>query len=494
MLLTIAAATAPAIRAQDQVQIGVLLIPADARGIVSAYYGEIAAYGSYMYVVGWMSDYYLLVAKLDDRGNPLWAKSLPNTRLDTNLFRQSIAVAPDGSVYVVAFNRTSITYNIIKLYQNGAPAWAKSLKPGSMYRSGENAYMDGYSIRAIAAAPDGGVYVFGEYGVKGEESNNNIDLFVAKLGRDGNVERANGFGIPGISEGAFDIVVAPDGSIYVAGYLEVGIIKIGVFVAKLNPSGGIVWYVNMTSRSGQDLTVVVGSDRNIYVAETAINYLYVTKLSENGVLQWAKKIAGSSSWHFTDISAVRAAPDGGAYVAGYPFLAKLDSSGNPEWVKVLINEQITYSRVCGIAVTSLGCPIIIAETGYIYNYSYIRTIGIFWGYTYELDPSQLQVDDLTNGTTVSAVPRENLRIRNITNDVRSSFEPYSVDVEDYTDKVTVLPIYGAGLFECALPSSESVQTGRSLGGAAEPFGYWVIVASTATLLTAFATASYRKTK
>ena len=93
----------------------------------------------------------MLLAKFSSSGTVQWQKTLGGRRDD---YGYSVAVAPDGSVYVCGETTSAGAGNndflLAKFSTSGALQWQKTL--------GGSSYDDG---RSVAVAPDGSVYVCG---------------------------------------------------------------------------------------------------------------------------------------------------------------------------------------------------------------------------------------------------------------------------------------------------------------------------------------------
>jgi DNA-binding beta-propeller fold protein YncE len=117
------------------------------------------------------------------------------------------------------------------------------------------------------------------------------------------------------SSGSYDMVVGPDGFLYVARNGD---------TKKFDPSdGSVVWT----------------SDRGGYAISADNQHIYVAGSDKN---LWKIDLAGSDVWHYTAgywLYAVCALPDGSAvYIGGYPgdqHLRKISSSGNLIWQKYI---------------------------------------------------------------------------------------------------------------------------------------------------------------
>ena len=280
----------------------------------------------------------IFVAKLDNRGNWLWAKKAGGTDSD---YGYGIAVDASGNSYVIGcfysatatFGSTTLTGNginnifVTKLDSSGNWLWAKNAR--------ESPYDYGHGIAVDAS---GNSYVTGyfsgtaTFGSTTLTSSGGADIFVAKLDSSGNWLWANNAG--GTSDECGNgIAVDASGNSYVTGYFydsatfgSTTLTNNGVydiFIAKLDSSGNWLWAKNAGGSSNDSGNgIAVDASGNSYVT----GYFYdsatfgSTTLTNNGVY---------------DI-----------------FIAKLDSSGNWLWAK---NAGGTYNDCgYGIAVDASG--------------------------------------------------------------------------------------------------------------------------------------------
>ena len=280
----------------------------------------------------------IFVAKLDNRGNWLWAKKAGGTDSD---YGYGIAVDASGNSYVIGcfysatatFGSTTLTGNginnifVTKLDSSGNWLWAKNAR--------ESPYDYGHGIAVDAS---GNSYVTGyfsgtaTFGSTTLTSSGGADIFVAKLDSSGNWLWANNAG--GTSDECGNgIAVDASGNSYVTGYFD---------------SNATFGYTTLTSNGDYDI--------------------FIAKLDSSGNWLWAKNAGGSSNDSGNGI-AVDAS--GNSYVTGYfdsnatfgyttltsngdydIFIAKLDSSGNWLWAK---NAGGTYNDCgYGIAVDASG--------------------------------------------------------------------------------------------------------------------------------------------
>lgn len=321
------------------------------------------------------------VSKIDADGNFIWAKRIGGTSNDNV---NSIAVDASGNVYTagqfygtVDFDPGTETFNLTsfgerdiyvsKLDMDGNFVWAKKLG-GSDYDV----------ARSLAISNSGNVYVGGLYSLTADfdpgaekfemTSNGGTDIFIAKLGSDGNFIWAKSMGGNG-ADVTYAIAVDALDNVY----------NTGVFngTADFDPGTGAL---NLSSNGGDDV--------------------FVSKLNANGDFQWAKKFGGTGNDYGKSI-AVDATSN--VYTTGYLFssttdmdpgagtfsminagvsdifISKLSTEGDFVWAKQLAGNDL-----------DIGASITIGESGNVYS------TGYFYG-TVDFDPGTSAFDITSAG-------------------------------------------------------------------------------------------------
>ena len=279
--------------------------------------------------------YDIFIAKLSSSGSWQWAVTIGGQFSD---YGRGIAVDSSGDIYVTgAFNGTvnfgntvltSTEYDafIVKLSSSGSWKWA--IKAGG---SGPD------SGNGISVDQSGNAYVTGYFmgeATFGSTNLTNGGIFIAKLSNDGLWQWAVSAGGSG-----HGIAVDSSGNAYVTGNF-MGVATFGstnltssgateIFIAKLSNDGLWQWAVS-AGGSGYDLGlgIAVDSSGNAYVTGMidgtvtlgSINLtsygetdIFIAKLSSSGLWQWAVN-AGSSFAEYGNGIAVDSS--GNAYVTG----------------------------------------------------------------------------------------------------------------------------------------------------------------------------------
>ncbi|WP_437969295.1 hypothetical protein WMF04_08340 [Sorangium sp. So ce260] len=244
------------------------------------------------------------VAKLDACGNPLWGKRFGDA-------------AAQGAVDVAAGKG------------------GRSLVLGEF-----SGTLDLGARQLTAASPSG------------------VDLFLAQLGPNGATRWAvqitaledailSGTALADDGDGGALVLGRLEGAAKVAG-VRIERRAIGAFVVRLDASGSVAWVSLPPSGSdSEEIGIEVDEDGDVFVAsqDGRGSATFVTKLDEDGKLEWHQRFRGSSD-QLEMAYDLAVDPDGAALLSGSgvfgdpdlpggprPFVAKLDDDGDVLWVK-----------------------------------------------------------------------------------------------------------------------------------------------------------------
>ncbi len=236
------------------------------------------------------------VVKFDSSGKLQFQKSLGRS---DNVYGQSVAIGPDGSVYVCGYTYSAditgrLDCFIAKLDSSGALQWEKKL---------HNPNADSPDVRtnqgkSVAVGPDCSVYVCGNSITPsfGGSTNTNSEVLIAKFDSSGVLQWQKYLGGSKL-EGGTAVAVGPDGSVHVCGVTtSYGAGSSDILIAKLNSSGSIQWQKTIgEGYADESFSVAVGPDGSVYVCgeikkdRTFTKYeCLIVKFNPSGTLQWQK--------------------------------------------------------------------------------------------------------------------------------------------------------------------------------------------------------------
>lgn len=282
----------------------------------------------------------ILIAKLDSKGDLIWAKAIGGTDADRG---NDIAVDSTGNVYVTGLFRENVDFGdgvnhtsigdhdayICKLDQNGQLVWVKTI-------GGENGTVEGSGIsvdnngNAYTTGCLNGIAAFGDE-ITLANSGDNTDIFVSKVDSAGNLLWARSVGGE-----SFDcskaISVGNSGYIYIAGYFketayfgaEITLGSNGhddIFVSKVDSAGNFIWATSMGG-AYEDRAEAISVNNN--------GDIYITG-HFRGIAYWGDEIILSSDGDSRDI-----------------FVSKVDSFGNFLWAKSMGGDKYDIAQAISV--------------------------------------------------------------------------------------------------------------------------------------------------
>lgn len=275
--------------------------------------------------------YDIYIAKYTPDGKLLWAKSIGGSNLDQ---ANNLAVDKDGNVILGA----------------------------------------SFSSSSIDCDPGTGVFTV--------NSNGGEDALVLKLDTDGNFIWARNVGSPNTDRGHV-VSTDKDGNVIFVGSFTASLTVANTnlinrggfdgFVVKYSPSGNVIWAAGFGSSSDDEIKSVktdsegsiaimgyFGSAINLNPRGTAQNFTasgetyFLAKYNDNGLLEWANKIDGTSS---KTVASISVGPTNDIFVTGVfsgainlnssntitlsavnnrnLFIAKYNKSGQTQWAKTV---------------------------------------------------------------------------------------------------------------------------------------------------------------
>ncbi len=325
----------------------------DGRSVAVDTGGNVLITGNFSQDIGIGTCY---VTKFNAAGNLIWTKELG--RSSTGI---SIKVDALKNVYIAGrfsgegdFDPGPGNFDLegqfffCKLDENGNLGWARAI--GERYAIAQG---------NVSITLDGIGNVYGVCGMFGIGPLGFTDIFVVKLGRQGELAWIKQMG--GVDEDIGVSIVADDpGNLYISGNFKGSadfdpgpgtynlVIKDSVsngFISKLDPNGNFVWakhlngswqwcYSNALDGNGNIYTVgyfgnTVDFDPGPgeYNLSTSAFDIYVSKLNSNGDFVWTKQMGGTARVICNDITVDTA---GIIYTTGYFFNGNVDFDPGPE--------------------------------------------------------------------------------------------------------------------------------------------------------------------
>lgn len=268
----------------------------------------------------------IFIAKYDNSGNVLWAKSAGGTFDD---WAYSITTDISGNVYVAGYFVQSITFDSITLYggfrdvflvkydTNGNLLWAKS-SGGSSADEAHSVTVDVTGNIYLTGFFESSSITFGTTTLTNTTSNSS-DIFITKYDSGGNVlwaKKAGGNNYDYATSVCGDIF----NNVYVTGYFYSSTITFStttlpntssynMFIAKYDNTGNLLWVKSPGGAYPQSIcsntfgeiiqTGAFASSPIIFGSDTLTskgNYdMFLTKYDTNGNVIWAKSGGGTAS-------------------------------------------------------------------------------------------------------------------------------------------------------------------------------------------------------
>lgn len=288
-------------------------------------------------------------------GSQVWARQF-GTRDNESI--NGISVASDGSVYVGGFS-TGTFPNSLNIGGQGA-FLARFDASGTQTWLTQFGTLAADKANSVVAEPDGSAYVGGltleissgsayQKGFLAKYDPKGIQVWLTKFGTGGDT-------VTGIA-------LAPDGSLYAAGYTNSsfpGYVVAGgedMFLAKFDPSGNQLWVRQLgTPQYDRLYSVAASSDGSIYIAGNTLgsfpgfsnlgaNDFFLAKYDAGGNAVWLKQYGATGDDHLTGLAI---GSDGSIYAAGFTnspiagdanqvnfrtYLSRTDKDGNLIWAK-----------------------------------------------------------------------------------------------------------------------------------------------------------------
>ena len=250
----------------------------------------------------------LFVAKMNAKGNFLWAKRAGGVYDD---YSHSIAVDKSGSAYITGQIKGGASFDSIKLTGQTNAFIAKLSPTGGFLWAKRTIGKYISEGKALTADATGNTYVTGYFtttmvmGSTTLTTAGSDGIFIAKLDTKGSFQWVQSIKDTNSKMGK-EIQLDSSGNPYVAylhGYGGSSYYKPTAHIAKFNTKGQLLWdkdagqWIGVRSRNGlnSDISLAVDASGNAYITgyvdQYSLDVLYIAKIGSNGHLQWT----GSSS-------------------------------------------------------------------------------------------------------------------------------------------------------------------------------------------------------
>jgi hypothetical protein len=348
--------------------------------------------------------YDIFIAKYDVSGNLMWVKRAGGNSWDQSNSialdaSGNIYVAGYFQSDAIAFDTITLinkgTYNIFiaKYDNNGNVIWAKSAGGAS----------EDYAS-SVAVDASGNVLLAGYFSSAAINFGNTIlmnagyvDIFLTKFDSNGNVLWAKSEGGPN-DDYATSVAVDASGNPYIAGYFYSSTINFGstilqneadynVFIAKYDANGNVLWAKSANETSiGQASSIALDAAGNAYLAgyynssdisfdnitltntDIGFNDIFLVKYDANGNALWAENAGGIDN---DQANAVAVDASGNAYITGdfnsptitfgsttltnkgnyNMFLAKYNTYGNLIWANSMGSKKADEANSISLDVS-----------------------------------------------------------------------------------------------------------------------------------------------
>ena len=258
------------------------------------------------YTLNAEGEYDVFIAKLNDEGEVVWAKSAGGIANDNSY---DICTDDLGNIYITGSFNNSITFGAITLNSSGQEDFflAKYDNSGNVLWAKSAGGTSADIGKAVTVDANGNAYITGStYSTSitfGSFTLSTFTVFTVKYDHTGTVLWANGID----RTDSQDICIDNSGNVYIIGKEEiggmVGTIIYNVFIAKFNDTGDFQW-VNDPDGYGQPNGICCDNSGNIYASghsasvtftgQATLDDLFIAKFSSSGTVIWARSDGGTT--------------------------------------------------------------------------------------------------------------------------------------------------------------------------------------------------------
>jgi len=223
-------------------------------------------------------NYDIWILRLDERGDILWQKAYDTGGDD---YAHAVQETSDGYIVVGETNNCAsgnLDVFILKLDKDGGIAWTK------VYGGNKNEY-----LYAVGERPDEGYIVAGE---TESFSNNNAEVWVLSLKKDGSIDWQKRYGASGSDDVAYSLNLTEDSYCVLAGYSGNY-----ALVLKLDSDGNVLWQKKYGVNNNDAFAYLYSIDEDLdggYIAAGAISSgtggnAWAIDLDKGGDIRWQRR-------------------------------------------------------------------------------------------------------------------------------------------------------------------------------------------------------------
>ncbi len=274
----------------------------------------------------------MYVVRVDAKGELLWEKNYGEAEAD---YCKAIALTEDGGLVILGStlmaDYKTFEINLLRIDAEGEPVWQKIIKGDGAKSTHAN---------AIATAKNGNVYIGGSVDVQGQGK---TDMYLARMDLNGKILWENTYSSEAV-DSLETILVDPNGELFLAGRVSAEDGGENMVLMKVNANGKLLWSQNYPDKDEVyegAFALVQAAGGGVYMGGySSVNDrgemgdIILKRLDSSGKLLWNKAYGGKESEY---ASALIRAQDGGLFLGGVSYsncieeevyLLQVDEDGN----------------------------------------------------------------------------------------------------------------------------------------------------------------------
>jgi cysteine-rich repeat protein len=337
----------------EQIVSGAAGVQESGHGVVTDAEGNVYATG---YVIDTVGNPDIWVGKFDPDGTAVWSVELdPSEGLDD----RGYGIALDGENDIIVTGESTVDIGdidiwVAKLDPEGIELWSETV-------AGPAPGVDGGY--AVAVDSTDAIVVAGHV----RAANNDNDIWIGKFDPEGEALWAAVIAGPeALDDRAHGVDIDGDDHIIVTGFISHSGFNRDVWLAKFDPEGETVWTTLLdspTMGSESAFAVVVAPDGSIGVAGTTPvtadnDDVWLGRYDQAGTLVWVKSFSGPAIRDDHGLG-IAADSSGAFFVVGFKgvadndtdiWLRKWDAGGNVVWTQNVAGSGMRQDQALGVAV------------------------------------------------------------------------------------------------------------------------------------------------